>query len=860
MGDLLFGTTLLASFLGGVVALLAPCCVSVMLPAYLATGFRRRTGILAATLVFAAWVATVIVPIGLGATALVSLISGHHLLVFSIGGAAMALGGLALLAGWKPQLPMIAGRAPHGHGFGSVYGLGVFSGAASSCCAPVLAGVAVLSGAAASFPAALAVSLTYVAGMVAPLCLLALVWDRRDWGASRLLQGRQVTVGVGRLRRPLGSAVSGTPETLEPVTALAPSLRRPAGVLLALAALALAALLGTATPASAHATLLFTSPAADATVADSPKSLVLVFDQPVSLSGSTVRLQPTAGLGTAALSQGRRTVTVPVRGTLTEGVHTVDWTVTAQDGDIMTGSYRFAVGPRTVALTSGQTTTAKDRVPTTILRWLLFAALALLLGELTTSHLAARVPDAPVRRPRSWALPAALVGCAAALGLTALVIGDGSLRSVIDTRPGVLSLIEVAGFALAAVAVGVRHRSWAVVPLAAVVVAEALRAHPQAQQAVAGPMLTFIHLAAAALWLGALVQVLRTTADWRGERAAARGLLSAYARLAAWLFAAVVTTGVIAALLLVPLGDVFHTTYGQVLLAKIALVAGAAALAYLARRRLHSAPGRLPYRPARVEASALIVVLAVSATLTVLRAPADANRPLSFAPPTTGPVVPAGTRAGEIGISARASTGQLIVELTAPQVGNPDDQSYGLSATLADPRGTRRALKLRGCGTGCFYTQLTWREGTSHLTLTASAGEEWAGGRAGLAITWPARPDAALLRETVGAMKKAPRFTLHELVTSNTTLGLGDLKQLPITGKEFLAAEPYGSGTAPVITRLPDDNGHRRLALAYPAEHTQLDLTLDETGRILHETLTAPNHLVTRTFVYPETGEEGHEH
>ncbi|WP_406464807.1 cytochrome c biogenesis protein CcdA [Streptomyces sp. NBC_01622] len=211
MGQLLFGTTLLASFLGGVVALLAPCCVSVMLPAYLATGFRRRTGILAATLVFAGGVATVIVPIGLGATALVALISGHHLLVFSLGGTAMAAGGIALLAGWKPQLPMIAGRAPSGHGFGSVYGLGVFSGAASSCCAPVLAGVAVLSGAASSFPAALAVSLTYVAGMVTPLCLLALVWDRRDWGASRLLQGRQVTLGIGRLRRrmPLGSAASG---------------------------------------------------------------------------------------------------------------------------------------------------------------------------------------------------------------------------------------------------------------------------------------------------------------------------------------------------------------------------------------------------------------------------------------------------------------------------------------------------------------------------------------------------------------------------------------------------------------------------------------------------------------------------
>jgi len=53
-----------------------------------------------------------------------------------------------------------------------VYVLGVISGAASACCAPVLAGVAVVSGAAASFPAALAVGVAYVFGMVAPLSAL----------------------------------------------------------------------------------------------------------------------------------------------------------------------------------------------------------------------------------------------------------------------------------------------------------------------------------------------------------------------------------------------------------------------------------------------------------------------------------------------------------------------------------------------------------------------------------------------------------------------------------------------------------------------------------------------------------------
>jgi copper transport protein len=608
-----------------------------------------------------------------------------------------------------------------------------------------------------------------------------------------------------------------------------------------LASFVLAVLLGTAAPASAHATLLFTSPAADATVADAPKALVLVFDRPVSVHGSTaVRLQPTVPLGAATLSKDARTVTIPVRGSVATGVRTVDWQVAARDGDVMTGSYQFAVGPRTVALNSGQTTAAKDPAPTAILRWLLFAALALLLGELAANRL---TPGAA--RPRRWAPATALTGTAAAVVLAALLARDSSL---LGSRPGVLALVEVAGFGLAAVAVLVRRDAWAAIPLAGVLVAEALRAHPQADHPVAGALLTVVHLMAAVLWAGVLVHVLR---------APTRGRLLAYARLAAWLFTAVVATGIASGLLLVPLGDLATTTYGRVLLAKLAPVAAVAALALTARRRLHRVPPEASgssQRPARVEAVALGAVLALSATLTVLPAPADANRALSFAPPADGPIVPAGTRAGEIGITARASAGQLVVDLTAPATGERGDESYALTATLADPRGTTRPLRLRGCGTGCYYAPVSWRDGTSHLTLTASA-PGWTGGRAGLAVAWPPRPAPALLREIVAAMKKAPHFTLHELVTSNTRLDVGNAMALPTTGARFLASEPYGSGTAPVTTRLPDQDGHRRLALAYPAEHLQLTLTLDTDGRITHETLTGPNHLITRTFVYPEADE-----
>lgn len=203
MQELLLSTTVLASFIGGVLALLAPCCVSVMLPAYFASSFRRRSRLLSMTLVFAAGVGTVILPIALGASAISRLLNERHALVFSIGGTAMIAAGVAMLAGWKFMLPMPSVPGRGGSGVGSVYTLGAFSGAASACCAPVLAGVVAVSGAAASFPAALAVGVSYVFGMVAPLAVIALLWDRRDWGSARLLATKTVTLRVAGFHRSL---------------------------------------------------------------------------------------------------------------------------------------------------------------------------------------------------------------------------------------------------------------------------------------------------------------------------------------------------------------------------------------------------------------------------------------------------------------------------------------------------------------------------------------------------------------------------------------------------------------------------------------------------------------------------------
>lgn len=210
MGQILAGPVLVTSLLAGVVALLAPCCVSVMLPAYLSTVFRRPAAVVLGTLVFAAGVATVIVPIGLGASALSAMFQSWHTPIFATGGVLMIATGVAVLLGWSPKLPMPGGRAGSGGGLGAAYGLGLFSGIASACCAPVLIGVTILAGASGSFTAALTVSLAYVTGMVAPLLVMALGFDRFGKRAARSLQGRRVPIWPGSPRRvPLGGLLSG---------------------------------------------------------------------------------------------------------------------------------------------------------------------------------------------------------------------------------------------------------------------------------------------------------------------------------------------------------------------------------------------------------------------------------------------------------------------------------------------------------------------------------------------------------------------------------------------------------------------------------------------------------------------------
>lgn len=274
-----------------------------------------------------------------------------------------------------------------------------------------------------------------------------------------------------------------------------------------------------------------------------------------------------------------------------------------------------------------------------LLRTVLFAALSVPAGELFVRWLARSVPGAPAALPRGWSTAANSAGFVAALGLASVVatgnlvpggLADIDVGGLFGSRDGKLALLEVNGFLAAALCAASGRPGTQVWPLAAIVVAEALRAHPATEY---GPMtgsgLTLVHLTCASLWVGGLLYVLRTLRLWRkaeAEAEAGAALLGRYARVAAVLLAAITATGVWSSLRRMPsetiLEQLTDTAYGRVLLAKVILMAGVAALALWARVRLARAADPLSASsPARAEVYVLALVVAVSGLLTALPVP-----------------------------------------------------------------------------------------------------------------------------------------------------------------------------------------------------------------------------------------------
>ncbi|HEU4948908.1 MAG TPA: copper resistance protein CopC [Kribbella sp.] len=614
---------------------------------------------------------------------------------------------------------------------------------------------------------------------------------------------------------------------------------------------ALLVLFGTALPASAHPTLLSTTPEAGYSVTSAPDRVTMVFDEPVSVAPRAVRVDDDSGrpvdISEVTREQGGRRLVVKLPAELPAARYVVRWEVTAQDGDVVAASFDFAVATDASGLSGREAESGTAFPLSAVARWLFFLSLAGVLGGVAGEWIASRAaPDA--RRPRSLVRPAAVVGTLAAAGmLGSLVIATGR-----PGRAGYLLAAEALGLALVAL-LRSRVRSWLVLAIAvAVISVEALRNHLGTQRGVPGALVIAIHLASISVWVGALVQLLRVgranSFDSRLRRA-----FATYARLASALFLLVAASGTLAALLLVPSLDALTATaYGWTLIGKLALVVGVAALAWIARRRLSAASTAL-IRPVTAEAATIVAVLAVSALLVSLPSPAPATRDLGYPVRATGPVIQLGSLVGQITVGVAASENQLVVRLGVPddsQTGEGEPPSFHVAASVTGPGSPAAAVVLSPCGRGCFVGPVSWRTGLGHLGLRVdSAG--WHGGTVDFPIHWTPLVARDILPRVRGAMLAQGPFRVAEAVSSDTSGPAPISQTVTIDGPTFIESDPYAGPPDPEVVVQPAAGGRRILSFGLPAEGIYVELEVDASYRIVRETLAAPNHLAQRTFSYP---------
>lgn len=628
-------------------------------------------------------------------------------------------------------------------------------------------------------------------------------------------------------------------------------------------------------PASAHPYLVTTLPQAGYSLSDSPAEVGLVFDEAVSFNSQAISVdgQARGRMPTSApvASQREHKLSVTPDRPLPPGRYTVRWRVVGEDGHPVSGSFTFGVGSAPLALDGESVQSAPGVAASSLFRWLLLAGLSIagggLVGDLLVrSRIARATTPHAMRRPTVWLRSGSVLGL---LGATALIVhqagaGDVAagfdlrrIAAVWDTGPGRMLFVEALSF------LTVLSSRWRVLSgsaLLVVVGAEAGHTHLFVELGALGWALMSVHLFAAAVWVGGLVQVSRAAFAWRAVTGEARSLFVSYSALALVLYLAVVASGTLAAILIVPsIGALVDSAYGLVLLGKISLVAVVSALALLSRRRLRRRTGDAGAleKPITVERLALIGTLAVTAVLVSMPSPRSPTEQLAYPPPIRGDVIRLGTLAGQVNVGLSAAESHLEVHLQIPEQDPENDPVYALQGALSNARtGGEKPLDFVSCGNGCFYAEPSWTRGSNEVSLSVEA-EGWNGGRAEFDIAWPMTVRQELLTKALKKLERTEQVVLREAVTSDTTGPFFGGEPDPMSGRRFLRAQPYKSGNVGSVIQLGRARGGTWIGLGLPSQQIYVRMLVASDGRIMREEITTPRHLIRHRLTYPASGARG---
>ena len=489
--------------------------------------------------------------------------------------------------------------------------------------------------------------------------------------------------------------------------------RRP--VLVAVAAILAALVL--VPVAGAHARLITTEPTNDAVLEQSPRSVLLRFDEPVETAFGAIRVYDARARRVDSGEVQRpsdREARISLDRRLARGTYTATWRVVSADGHPVSGAFVFHVGAPGANPAGVAAQVLEDGTPTTvsvlfsIVRALDFLLL-LLVGGGTLMLVVGLGQAAPRTRSRISLL---LAGAALLLALVALkgIVLQGAaaggfglgealhwdvVSAVLGTRFGTVWLLQ-SGLALACAVLLVAGRRVPVLTIAALVPAAAMLLTPalSGHASVSGKI-AFVsdvaHVASAAVWVGGLAALVLALL-WAGRERwpLAADAVPRFSGLAVVAVSWLIASGTISGYLQVrALRGLWETTYGQLLLLKLSLVLPLLLLGLYNNRRavprlreqIASAGERTRFlRIAGAELALMVAIVSVTAVL-VSEPPARAE----VAP--TGPYATI-AQLGDLELNlvvdpAAAGRNEIHLYLTDKQGQPTDVDQASVSATLA---------------------------------------------------------------------------------------------------------------------------------------------------------------------------------
>lgn len=368
---------------------------------------------------------------------------------------------------------------------------------------------------------------------------------------------------------------------------------------LVLALVAVGLVLATASPASAHAEFIGANPADGSVVATAPTEITLQFTEDVSVQPDGIRVLDDGGerVDRSEATSSGDTVTVPVEEDLDDGSYLVAWRVVSADGHPVHAAFTFSVGQESELSSdlAGQafadSADRRDEIVGAGLRVLAYVGALTAAGLVVVGGLLRRDDEpSPVGRFAAGAavlgalgvvlqvpLQASLAtglgwGAIAQAGVFDLAVADGVGLSTLLVAGGLVAIAITTGLPFQGVARALALAGAAAVPLGFAVTGHTRTMSPAA----VGYVADVAHVAAGALWLGGLVAVVAAVRRRRaaGDPTGAAVALARFSGGAAVVVGAVVVAGT--ALGWIEVGGLealTSTTYGRLLLAKVALVA-----------------------------------------------------------------------------------------------------------------------------------------------------------------------------------------------------------------------------------------------------------------------------------------------